>query len=221
MRQMELIPPVQSAISVFQVQPVKAMCWENPMYSYIENIWHKYQLDQTERCGWASRHGATRAWARATHCLIINYVTAFFFFFSYCFKSHSVQCAWCSRSVLTHSRCWVGFGALLAGCYAGCWGLTFKCWGCPKRPIRCFCFLCSVIWKAPKKFRIHPTCNLHSYSWALPLNIPLWLTLFIDSITHTTQQKGTNMCAPFAALCSDESSRTLSTNCETLSHKIS
>lgn len=29
------------------------------------------------------------------------------------------------------------------------------------------------------------------------------------------------MCTPFAALCSDESSRTQSTNCETLSHKIS
>lgn len=78
MKQMELIPPVQSAISVFQVQPVKAMCWENPMYSYIENIWHKLQLDQTERCGWASPHGATCVWARATHRLMINYVTVFF-----------------------------------------------------------------------------------------------------------------------------------------------
>lgn len=30
---------------------------------------------------------------------------------------------------------------------AGCCGLMFMCGGCPRRPIRCFCFLCSVIYK--------------------------------------------------------------------------
>lgn len=31
--------------------------------------------------------------------------------------------------------------------YAGCCGFTLIEAGCPRRPIRCFCFLCSVIWK--------------------------------------------------------------------------
>lgn len=31
--------------------------------------------------------------------------------------------------------------------YAGCWGFTLIEGGWPRRPIRCFCFLCSVIWK--------------------------------------------------------------------------
>lgn len=91
----------------------------------------------TEWGGWALLFGVTCAWGRATHRLITTYVTVF----PYRYKLHSH---------LVHMRCDLWMQGRVSGAHAGCWGLTFMCWGCPNKPIRCFCFLCSVIWKSQK-----------------------------------------------------------------------
>ncbi len=49
---------------------------------------------------------------------------------------------WCDRWLQETA---VGHLAGGTGVQAGCWGFMFMCWGCPNRPILCFCFLCSVI----------------------------------------------------------------------------
>lgn len=56
--------------------------------------------------------------------------------------------------------------------YAGCCGLMFMCWGCPSRPMRCFCFLCSVIWKQDRKHRLLDVSSHLSNSCPRPLSGP-------------------------------------------------
>lgn len=51
--------------------------------------------------------------------------------------------------------------------YAGCCGLTFMCCGCPSRPIRCFCFLCSVIWEEEEQTEVFTSARTLSSSEAL------------------------------------------------------
>lgn len=90
-----------------------------------------------------------------------TYVTVFPY--SYKWHSHSVQYTSCATSESTHKA----DAELLQGCvswpYAGCWGLTFMCWGCPNRPIRCFCFRCSVIWRRQRRqiLRKKTSQNIH------------------------------------------------------------
>ena len=65
-------------------------------------------------------------------------------------RSHCVQPV--EGGLHIHSQRRAPAGPCSAESYAGCWGLTFMCWGCPNRPIRCFCFLCSVIYKTQKRY---------------------------------------------------------------------
>ncbi len=59
---------------------------------------------------------------------------------------------WCDRWLQETA---VGHLAGGTGVQAGCWGFMFMCWGCPNRPILCFCFLCSVICQNKHKHNIY------------------------------------------------------------------
>lgn len=161
------------------------MCWEIQFYFYVENIWHQFRLDWTERGGWVLPREVTRAWGRATHRLMTTYVTVFPYRYKLLSALQSL-----SKVCTLPTRCCEP----LPWPYAGCWGLTFMCWGCPNRPIRCFCFLCSVIWRAhtqkKKDFKNNSTCW---HARLLPAERAGSLSpLSIDSFFHTALQKLTN-----------------------------
>lgn len=124
----------------------------SPIYFYIENIWHQFQLDWTERGGWVLPFGATRAWVELHIALWLPMLQCFPTVLSYTHTQCSIHCArplerGPPHSVHRHAAEAEPLQGRVSRPYAGCWGLTFMCWGCPNRPIRCFCFLCSVIWE--------------------------------------------------------------------------
>lgn len=150
--------------------------------------------------------GVTCAWGRATRCLMTTYVTVS----PYCYKlhSHSVQYTLTSEWGLNapSTQGWVSWP------YAGCWGLTFMCWGCPNRPIRCFCFLCSVIWRSQTK-KLKDLSSHHSTCTSVGMHILFccccccW-QLFLYTLLHrfilSCRFTETNKCCTNSARCSTE-----------------
>lgn len=148
---------------------------------------------------------------RTTHRLIVKYVMVC----PYCHKL--VQYAFRATSERP-------LGLLLAQSYAGCCGLMFMCCGCPSRPIRCFCFLCSVIWKRQKKktnfSTIHPTCVL--VLRIFPATPPSQRCSMIHLFAAFNRMHAEHAAAPCCSnLPSDERSWLQPTNNETWSPQIS
>lgn len=147
---------------------------------------------------------------RATRRLIVKYVMA---------------CPYCHKLVQYAFRatCERPLGLLLARSYAGCCGLMFMCCGCPSRPIRCFCFLCSVIWKRQKKRLvfpqfIQPVLVLRIFSVTPPSQLRSLIHLFAAFNRTHAEHAAVPDCS---SLPSDERSWRQPTNNETWSPQIS
>lgn len=132
-----------------QVPPVKAIWWEPPVYllptNHLAQAWSRSSRSRPN----VTVLSNTCAGKSYTWPYTLSYVTAR----PYC-------CTW-RRRILSITS------VPPARPYAGCWGLMFMCWGCPSKPMRCFCFLCSVIWKNTEdrlQCTIRPTWAVHVLS---------------------------------------------------------
>lgn len=152
-----------------QVPPVKAIWWEPPVYllptNHLAQAWSRPSRTRPS----VTVLSNTCAGKSYTWPYTFSYVTAR----PYC-------CTWRRRTLSITS-------APPARPYAGCWGLMFMCWGCPSKPMRCFCFLCSVIWKKHKRpTLVHDSSHL-SRSRPLPLTGPRCLA--VDSPHRSVHSK--------------------------------